>query len=191
MSHPIEFFFDLVSPYSYLASEKIEELAQRNNRELIWKPFLLGGLFKALDAPPAPGLLPYKKLHLFKDLVRLAKFHGILFNTPSEFPRLTVKPLRALLGLPKDELPEAVHRLYRAYWVEDRDISDSAILDDLVGGEIVEKTGNPEIKKALIEATDEAVKHGLFGAPSFLVGEELFFGHDRMELLDAHLKGKL
>ena len=60
MSHPIEFFFDLVSPYSYLASEKIEELAQRNNRELIWKPFLRGGLFKALDAPPAPGLLPYK-----------------------------------------------------------------------------------------------------------------------------------
>ena len=82
MSHPIEFFFDLVSPYSYLASEKIEELAQRNNRELIWKPFLLGGLFKALDAPPAPGLLPYKKPHLFKDLVRLAKFHGIPFNTP-------------------------------------------------------------------------------------------------------------
>ena len=60
MSHPIEFFFDLVSPYSYLASKKIEELAQRNNRELIWKPFLLGGLFKALDAPPAPGLLPTK-----------------------------------------------------------------------------------------------------------------------------------
>ena len=86
MSHPIEFFFDLVSPYSYLASEKIEELAQRNNRELIWKPFLLIGLFKALDAPPAPGLLPYKKLHLFKDLVRLAKFNEIPFNTPSEFP---------------------------------------------------------------------------------------------------------
>ena len=58
MSHRIEFFFDLVSPYSYLASEKIEELAQRNNRELIWKPFLLGGLFKALDAPPAPGFSP-------------------------------------------------------------------------------------------------------------------------------------
>ena len=65
MSHPIEFFFDLVSPYSYLASEKIEELAQHNNRELIWKPFLLGGLFKVLYAPPAPVLLPYKKLHLF------------------------------------------------------------------------------------------------------------------------------
>ena len=55
----------------------------------------------------------------------------------------------------------------------------------------MEKTGNPEIKKALIEATDEAVNRGLFGAPSFLVGEELFFGHDRMDLLDAHLKGKL
>ena len=96
-----------------------------------------------------------------------------------------------MLGLPKDELPEAVHRLYRAYWVEDRDISDSAVLEDLVGVETLEKTGNPEIKKALIEATDEAVKRGLFGAPSFLVGEELFFGHDRMDLLDAHLKGKL
>ena len=96
-----------------------------------------------------------------------------------------------MLGLPKDELPEAVHRLYRAYWVEDRDISDSAVLEDLVGLEAVEKTVNPEIKKALIEATDEAVKRGLFGAPSFLVGKELFFGHDRMDLLDAHLKGKL
>ncbi|MEC8479608.1 MAG: DsbA family protein, partial [SAR324 cluster bacterium] len=91
----------------------------------------------------------------------------------------------------KDELPEAVHRLYRAYWVEDRDISDTAVLEKLVGVETVEKTGNPEIKKALIEATDEAVNRGLFGAPSFLVGEELFFGHDRMYLLDAHLKGKL
>ena len=75
--------------------------------------------------------------------------------------------------------------------MEDRDISDSAVLDDLVGIEAFEKTGNPEIKKALIEATDEAVNRGLFGAPSFLVGEELFFGHDRMDLLDAYLKGKL
>ena len=141
--------------------------------------------------PPALGLLPYKKPHLFKDLVRLAKFHGNPFNTPSELPRLTVKPLRALLGLPKEELPESVHRLYRAYWVEDRDISDSAVLEDLVCVETVEKTGNPEIKKALIAATDEALNRGLFVAPSFLVGEELFFGHDRMELLDAHLKGKL
>ena len=96
-----------------------------------------------------------------------------------------------MLGLSKEELPEAVHRLYRAYWVEDRDISDSAVLEDLVGVETVEKTGNPEIKKDLIEATDEAVNRGLFGAPSFLVGEELFFGHDRMDLLDAYLKGKL
>ena len=96
-----------------------------------------------------------------------------------------------MLGLSKDELPEAVHRLYRAYWVEDRDISDSAVLEDLVGEKAVEKTGNPEIKKDLIDATDEAVNRGLFGAPSFLVGEELFFGHDRMDLLDAHLKGKL
>ena len=96
-----------------------------------------------------------------------------------------------MLGLPKEELPEAVHRLYRAYWVEDRDISDSAVLEDLVGVETVEKTGNPEIKKALIEATDDAGKRGLFGAPSFLVGEEVFFGHDRMDLLEAYLKGKL
>ena len=191
MSTSIEFFFDLVSPYSYLASEKIEELAKQNNRELIWKPFLLGGLFKALDAPPAPGLLPYKKPYLFKDLDRLAKFHGIPFNTPSEFPRLTVKPLRALLSMPKENLPEAVHQLYRAYWVEDRDISDASVLADLLGAETVEKTGDPEIKQSLIQATDEAVNRGLFGAPTFLVGQEMFFGHDRMDLLEAFLQDRL
>ena len=191
MNTAIEFFFDLVSPYSYLASEKIEELAKQNNRELIWKPFLLGGLFKALDAPPAPGLLPYKKPYLFKDLDRLAKFHGIPFNTPSEFPRLTVKPLRALLSLPKEDLPEAVHQLYRAYWVEDRDISDASELVDLLGAEAVEKTGDPEIKQSLIQATDKAVSRGLFGAPTFLVGQEMFFGHDRMDLLEAFLQDRL
>ena len=191
MNTAIEFFFDLVSPYSYLASEKIEELAKQNNRELIWKPFLLGGLFKALDAPPAPGLLPYKKPYLFKDLDRLARFHGIPFNTPSEFPRLTVKPLRALLSLPKEDLPEAVHQLYRAYWVEDRDISDASVLADLLGAEAVEKTGDPEIKQSLIQATDEAVSRGLFGAPTFLVGQEMFFGHDRMDLLEAFLQERL
>ncbi|HJO44250.1 MAG TPA: 2-hydroxychromene-2-carboxylate isomerase [SAR324 cluster bacterium] len=191
MNTAIEFFFDLVSPYSYLASEKIEELAKQNNRELIWKPFLLGGLFKALDAPPAPGLLPYKKPYLFKDLDRLARFHGIPFNTPSEFPRLTVKPLRALLSLPKEDLPEAVHQLYRAYWVEDRDISDASVLADLLGAEAIEKTGDPEIKQSLIQATDEAVSRGLFGAPTFLVGQEMFFGHDRMDLLEAFLQDRL
>ena len=191
MNTAIEFFFDLVSPYSYLASEKIEELAKQNNRELIWKPFLLGGLFKALDAPPAPGLLPYKKPYLFKDLDRLARFHGIPFNTPSEFPRLTVKPLRALLSLPKEDLPEAVHQLYRAYWVEDRDISDASVLADLLGAEAVEKTGDPEIKQSLIQATDEAVSRGLFGAPTLLVGQEMFFGHDRMDLLEAFLQDRL
>ena len=191
MNTAIEFFFDLVSPYSYLASEKIEELAKQNNRELIWKPFLLGGLFKALDAPPAPGLLPYKKPYLFKDLDRLAKFHGIPFNTPSEFPRLTVKPLRALLSQPKEDLPEAVHQLYRAYWVEDRDISDASVLADLLSAEAVEKTGDPEIKQSLIQATDEAVSRGLFGAPTFLVGQEMFFGHDRMDLLEAFLQDRL
>ena len=191
MNTAIEFFFDLVSPYSYFASEKIEELAKQNNRELIWKPFLLGGLFKTLDAPPAPGLLPYKKPYLFKDLNRLANFHGIPFNTPSEFPRLTVKPLRALLSLPKEDLPETVHQLYRAYWVEDRDISDASVLADLLGAEAVEKTGDPEIKQSLIQATDEAVKRGLFGAPTFLVGQEMFFGHDRMDLLEAFLQDRL
>ncbi len=191
MNTAIEFFFDLVSPYSYLASEKIEELAKQNNRELIWKPFLLGGLFKALDAPPAPGLLPYKKPYLFKDLDRLARFHGIPFNTPSEFPRLTVKPLRALLSLPKEDLPEAVHQLYRAYWVEDRDISDASVLADLLGAEAIEKTGDPEIKQSLIQATDEAVSRGLFGAPTFLVGQEMFFGHDLMDLLEAFLQDRL
>ena len=102
-----------------------------------------------------------------------------------------MKPLRALLSLPKEDLPEAVHQLYRAYWVEDRDISDASVLADLLGAEAVEKTGDPEIKQSLIQATDEAVSRGLFGAPTFLVGQEMFFGHDRMDLLEAFLQDRL
>ena len=75
--------------------------------------------------------------------------------------------------------------------MEDRDISDASVLADLLGAEAVEKTGDPEINQSLIQATDGAVNRGLFGAPTFLVGQEMFFGHDRMDLLEAFLQDRL
>ena len=190
MKKPIEFFFDVISPYSYLASEKIEELADKTDRHLVWKPMLLGGLFKAIDAI-GPGLVPVKKPYLFKDLIRLGKFHNIPFRTPDQFPVLTVKPMRALIALEEEKLPQAAHALFRAYWSENRNISDLEVLKEILGEKTLLKTDDPQIKQALIEATDEAINRGLFGAPTFMVGDEMFFGHDRMNILEAHLEGRL
>ena len=191
MTKQIEFYFDFSSPYSYIASEKIEILAERNEKKLVWKPMFLGGLFKTLGAPVAPGLVSAKKPYLFKDLKRLSKYHHIPIQFPDQFPVITVKAMRILFTLSTGKLSNSVHRLFRAYWCENRDISDISVLTDIFGQETVQKIGDQRIKQILIDATDEAVRRGIFGAPTFMVGDELFFGHDRMHILEAHLKGQL
>ncbi len=187
MEKQIDFYFDVVSPYSYVASKLIEDVAQRSNAQLQWKPLLLGGIFKAVGTPNAPGLTPVKKPYLLKDLERLAKYYKFTLKMPADFPVRTVLAMRVLSGLTPEKIPQAAHSLFDAYWEENLDIADPEVVASLVGQDAVEQAGMHDIKKALFQTTEEAVKRGAFGAPTFFVGDEMFFGHDRLYLLEEYL----
>ena len=191
MEKQIDFYFDLVSPYSYVASKLIEDLAQRNNADLLWKPFLLGGVFRAVGTSDTPGLMPAKKPYLLKDLQRLSRHYEIPLQMPADFPVRTVLAMRALTGLSTEQVTKAAHTLFNAYWAYNKDIADPDVVTSLIGRESVERAGTQEIKDALFQTTEEAVKRGAFGAPTFFVEDEMFFGHDRMPLLERHLMNEL
>ena len=188
MEKQIDFYFDVVSPYSYVASKLIESVEKRSNAEFQWKPFLLGGVFKAVESVSAPGLVPVKKPYLIKDLQRLSKHYEFPLRMPPDFPVRTVLAMRVLRGMTQEKIPEAAHSLFHAYWSDNLDIADPKILATLIGQEAVENAGMQEVKDSLFQTTQEAVKRGAFGAPTFFVDDEMFFGHDRLILLENYLR---
>ena len=191
MEKQIEFYFDIVSPYSYIASMLIEDVARQGNAKVIWKPFLLGGVFNAVGTTDPPGVHPTKKPYLQKDLQRLSGHLKIPIKMPADFPARTVLAMRTLCGFNPDEIVQATQILFEAYWVNNQDIADPKVLASIVGKDAVERAGIQEIKDALFQSTDEAVRRGAFGAPTFFVKDEMFFGHDRLPLLELHLNGQI
>jgi len=183
----VEFFYDVVSPYSYLASTRIEAIAADCGAELVFRPFFLGGLMKAVGNQP-PANLPARAPYLFTDLQRWASYYGVPYSFPSRFPMMTLTAQRALISLPAQERAEPTHALFTAYWAEDRDINDKDVLVDILGQDLVERTREPQVKQALVEATTEAEKRGAFGAPTFFVGDEMWFGNDRLPFLEQRLR---
>ena len=99
--------------------------------------------------------------------------------------------MRTLCGFNADEIPQAARTLYKAYWVNNQDIADHEVVASLVGRDAVERAGIQEIKDALFQSTEEAVQRGAFGAPTFFVKDEMFFGHDRLPLMELHLNGQI
>ena len=191
MEKQIDFYFDVVSPYSYIASTLIDNILERNNAKLIWKPILLGGVFKSIEGVIAPGLVPVKKPYLIKDLERLSTFYNIPFNMPSDFPIRTLLAMRVLSSLPQEKIPQSARILFEAYWSDNKDIADPDIVSKLIDSDSVERSNIKEIKDILFQSTEEAVERGVFGAPTFFVGNEMFFGHDRINMIDEHLQGKI
>ena len=152
MEKQIDFYFDLVSPYSYIASMLIDDVARRGNAKVSWKPFLLGGVFKAVGTTDPPGLHPTKKPYLLKDLQRLSGHLKIPIKMPPDFPVRTVLAMRTLCGFNADEIPQAARTLYKAYWVNNQDIADPEVVASLVGRDAVERAGIQEIKDALFQS---------------------------------------
>ena len=126
-----------------------------------------------------------------KDLQRLSGHLKIPIKIPPDFPARTVLAMRTLCSFNADEIPQAAQTLFQAYWVNNKNIADPEVVISLIGKDAVERAATQEIKDALFQSTDEAVRRGAFGAPTFFVKDEMFFGHDRLPLLELHLNGQI
>lgn len=191
----LSLWFDYSCPYAYLASTQIEALAARTGATLAWEPMLLGGVFRAAGTPQNlnAALGPAKARHNAADMHRWAAHFGVPLAVPPEHPRRTVEALRATLLAGID--PRVIHGFYRAYWVEGRDVADrgvvAAVLDAAGhdGAALVARLDEPAVKEDLVARTARAVDLGVFGAPTTIVGDELFWGQDRLEFVERALGG--
>ncbi len=192
MAPTIEFFFEIGSPYSYLAATQIERVASEEGTDVVWRPMVLGAIFKETGNRP-PAQVPAKGSYMFKDLLRWAERYGVEFNWPSNFPMNTIAAHRAILAAEDVHGAEAAKALtlaiYKAYWVDDRDVSAPDVLAEVVEAQgldvdaISGGVADQSIKDALREHTGEAQERGVFGAPTFFVGDEMFWGNDRLDFV--------
>ncbi len=189
MHPPIEFWFEFGSNYSYLSAMRIEALARSASVPLHWKPFLLGPIFRELGWQSSPFAEQKEKgEYVWRDMARRAAKYGIPFTRPSAFPRRALLPMRvALLGAQQAWMGEYCRRIMLRNWSEDADIDDAgavlAALEGLVAEpEAVLREAEGEANKAALRAqTATARTLGIFGAPTFIVQGELFWGDDRLE----------
>jgi 2-hydroxychromene-2-carboxylate isomerase len=195
-----EYFFDFSCPYAYLGSTQIESLCGRRGAELKWKPMLLGGVFRAVGTAQnmAEGMVVAKARHNLNDMRRWASLWEVELEIPPGHPFRCVRALRALLSLPEDRWPPVIHALYRSYWIDGADIARPEVIEtalEVAGIDAAARTralaanDDPALKDELRRRTDEAIDRGVFGAPAIFVGDKLFWGQDRLGLVDEALGG--
>ncbi len=194
MSINLEFFFDVGSPASYLAWTQAPALAERTGATLRYRPMLLGGVFKA-TGNASPAAVPAKGRYSGVDMQRFARRYGVTLNTNPHFPVNTLMAMRlATAAVDGDQRDTVLGALFEGLWLQERDLSDIAVL----GRTLTEAGLDPDhwaaraqdqaVKDSLKATTEEAVERGVFGAPTFFVGEEMFFGQDRLDFVEEALK---
>ena len=189
MDTPIEFWFEFASSYSYPAAMRVEELVQRRGHRLVWRPFLLGPIFAKQGWNDSPfNLYPAKGQYMWRDLHRLCASLQIPFRRPSQFPRNGLWAARITARFSDEPwVPEFVRTVYQANFAHDLDIAAEAVLRDCLHGVVPDADAtlsaarDEESKAVLRRQTEHAVEIGVFGAPSFVVGQELFWGNERLE----------
>jgi 2-hydroxychromene-2-carboxylate isomerase len=192
MARPsLEFWFEFASTYSYPAAMRIEEAARKADVDVVWRPFLLGPLLKSQQglADSPFNLVPAKGAYMWRDVARICAGYGFDFKRPSVFPRNGLRAARVVHAAAGQEWTvEFVRAVYRANFARDLDIADPGMLAACVieaGGDPVAALAAAETrqtKQALRDATVEAARKGIFGAPSFISEDgELFWGNDRLD----------
>ncbi|QSL89465.1 2-hydroxychromene-2-carboxylate isomerase [Pseudomonas atacamensis] len=196
MTKTVEFYFDLGSPTTYLAHTQLAKICADTQSELIYIPMLLGGVFKA-TGNASPAMIPAKGRYMFQDLDRFAKRYGVQLRFNPHFPINTLMLMRAVTGMQMRQpqrFAEFVDCLFKALWVEGRNLNDpqtvAAVLTEngFAPQEIMALTNDESVKAALKENTEAAIKRGVFGAPSMFIGDQLFFGQDRLDFVEEALR---
>ncbi len=195
----VTFFYDFASPYAYLASTQIEDVASRCGAIVDWCPIFLGGLFRSIGTPMVPinGYSDAKRRHTLEDMARWARHYDEPFHFPSRFPMTTVTALRLAL-LAEEQIAPLSHALFSAYFIANEDLEDLAVLERALGSvglpkSLLERVAEPSIKDRLRRNTEEAERLGIFGVPSFRVAQHhgpplLFFGQDRLLFVEKALR---
>ncbi|HEY0987621.1 MAG TPA: 2-hydroxychromene-2-carboxylate isomerase [Kofleriaceae bacterium] len=185
----IEFWCEIASPYTYLAAMRIEALAAAAGVELRWQPFSLGPIFAAVGWSTSPfEIYPDKGRYMWRDVEREAAALGLAMRRSSVFPRNSILASRvALVGVERGWGPQFIRTALAANFADDRDIASPEVLDDLLGGlgldgpALRAEAEGAAYRPALRAATQRAVALRIFGAPTFMVGDEMFWGNDRLE----------
>ena len=197
----IEFFYDYSSPWTYFASTRIEQLCAKNKAELVWKPFLVGGVFNKVNPSVYQRRehpIPPKDAYYKKDMEDWARYLGLTIVRPTVFPVNSVKALRgAFVAIEDGTISPYSKAMFEAYWRDDKDISQDAVLREIVRAVGMDvdafftKIADDRIKRKLFETTDELIGRGGFGTPTFFIdGDDMYFGNDRFELMQAALDRK-
>ena len=189
----VDFYYDFISPASYLAWTQLPALCKKYDAQIHYKPMLLGGVFKATGATPPVGI-PSKFAWIQADFARYAKHYGVPFQTNPHFIFNTVNAMRGAIWAQENGCIEEYNQaMYQAAWANAQNLGDKDVMAELLNNAgldaalIQEAISQPEIKAALIQATDDAVENGVFGAPTMVVNGELHFGQDRLEWVERAL----
>ena len=185
----IEFWFEFGSNYSYLSVMRIEAAAARYQLPIRWKPFLLGPIFRSFGWATSPFVLQEKKGdYVWKDMARECRKYGLPWQRPSAFPRAALLPLRvALVGAEQPWMGAYCRRVMSLNFAEDRDIDAHDVVADVLGQlglpapQIISEALSDANKLKLRQQTEAAQALGIFGAPTFFVGGEMFWGNDRLD----------
>ena len=199
MAKRIEFFFDCSSPWTYLAFHNVQPLARAAGAEILWRPILVGGVFNAVNdsiyrerAAPVPA----KEAYQAKDIADWARLSGITIRwKPSIFPINSVRAMRGcIVAAGEGVLVEHARRVFEAYWRDDRDITQDSVLAEIAAAcgldpaRYFAAIASDEIKGRLRQNTDALIARGGFGSPTMFVGDDMYFGNDRLPLVKAALE---
>ncbi|MFV9655630.1 2-hydroxychromene-2-carboxylate isomerase [Pseudomonas sp. NY15366] len=196
MRKTVEFYFDLGSPASYLAHTQLPALCRDSGATLVYRPMLLGAVFQA-TGNASPAMIPAKGRYMLRDLARFAERYGVPMRFNPHFPINTLTLMRLLVAVQlhqPERFDDALQALFQAIWVDGVNMGDSAKVSEVLTAAgfdaqaLQAQIAEQQVKDALKASTEEAVKRGVFGAPTCFVQGEMFFGQDRLEFVREALR---
>lgn len=196
MSTELDFYFEFYSPYGYLASLRIDEIAEKYGRQVNWRPFMLGPTFAITGHQPLLGT-PLMGEYSERDLYRSARLQGTELKMPEEFPKVSLNCARAFYALVDDKPNQAkslAKAIYHATFGLGQDGTQTELIARLAdeigidGADLMQQTQSQEVKDRLKSETQAAIERGVFGSPYVIVDNEPFWGNDRLDQIDRWLE---